>query len=69
MPQQKSSIEKTASQLKTFIANIEQNINPFSSTLDKQNLYNISSGQAAAENVAEYLLNVKENGKNNEKYL
>ncbi|CAG9771355.1 unnamed protein product [Ceutorhynchus assimilis] len=58
----KSSIDKSADQLKKLIANIRQNMNPFSSTLDGNYLYNISSGKAAKADVAEFLLNVEKIG-------
>ncbi|CAG9760201.1 unnamed protein product [Ceutorhynchus assimilis] len=58
----KSSIDKSTDQLKKLIANIRQNMNPFSSTLDGNYLYNISSGKAAKADAAEFLLNVEKIG-------
>lgn len=58
----KSSIDKSTEQLKKLIANIRENMDPFSSTLDRNYLFNISSGKAAKEDVAEFLLNVEKIG-------
>lgn len=37
--------------------NIQQTINPFSSSIDKNQLYNISTGQATTPEIANSLLN------------
>lgn len=41
---------------------INQNINPFQIDLENNLLYNISRGQAATNNIADFLLNVEING-------
>ena len=59
---QKHKIKNSKIQLNTFIENIRQKVNPFAADLDKQYLFNISTGQAAEEKVADFLLNIEENG-------
>lgn len=59
---QKNRIKMNSSQLQRFIANIKQNVNPFTADLDKTCLYNTSTGQAAKDEIADFLLNIEENG-------
>lgn len=39
----------------------DKNLNPFDPTLEQNNLYNIATGKATSE-VANFLLNIEENG-------
>lgn len=59
---QKSRIKKSSSQLQKLINTIEEHINPFDPTLDENSLFHISTGRAADENVADFLLNVEKKG-------
>ncbi|XP_011171576.3 uncharacterized protein LOC105204222 [Solenopsis invicta] len=61
---QKSSIQINSSHLKKLINSIQQNINPFAPDLQRNLLFNISTGQAAQEHVADFLLNIEKNGNN-----
>ncbi|CAH1173831.1 unnamed protein product [Phaedon cochleariae] len=56
---QKSRITKNSQQVHNFIDNIKQNIDPFSADLDKNYLFNISTGQTVQENIERFLLNVE----------
>ena len=50
-------------QLQNFIYTIKQNMNPFDSIeLDKNLLYNINTGRATSNEVADFLLNVESTG-------
>lgn len=42
--------------------NVKGNVNPFATDISKDFLFNISTGQAADENVAEFLLNAEKMG-------
>ena len=42
--------------------NVKENVNPFATDISKDFLFNISTGQAADENVAEFLLNAEKMG-------
>lgn len=66
---QKSRIIKNSQQLKNFIDNIKQNINPFAGDLDKKYLFNISTGQTVQENVESFLLNVDMGNKQRENFI
>ena len=59
---QKSRIKRDKAQLRAFIDGVKRNINPFSNNLNKEFLYNISTGEAAPEHVIDFLLNVEEKG-------
>ena len=61
---EKSRISMKCSQIQKFTANIQQNVNPFAVDLDSNFLYNISTGQAAKEEIADFLLKIEENGNN-----
>ncbi|XP_057662724.1 uncharacterized protein LOC130897822 isoform X2 [Diorhabda carinulata] len=49
-------------QIKAFMHSIEQITNPFTSSIDKDNLYNISTGQATSQEVANCLLSTVSSG-------
>lgn len=49
-------------QLTDFIDIFEKNCNPFDPDLNKDNIYNIATGKPASQHIAEFLLNVEENG-------
>ncbi|CAG4994332.1 unnamed protein product [Parnassius apollo] len=55
---QKNRIEKDSKTLN----NIVKTMNPFSENVDKDRLFNLSTGKAASSNVTDYLLNVKSLG-------
>lgn len=59
---QKSRIEKNSQQLQDFVSHIKQNVNPFSAELDKNYLFNISTGQTVKEEIESFLLNVETMG-------
>ncbi|KAJ8677787.1 hypothetical protein QAD02_013574 [Eretmocerus hayati] len=59
---QPSRIKRYSEQLSRFIEQIRQNINPFANHLQKDKLYNISSGQSANEKVTDFLLSVENFG-------
>lgn len=59
---QKSIIKKNIMQLDTFTAGIRTNMNPFTEDLDRNLLFNISTGQAATENITNFLLDVEKMG-------
>lgn len=47
-------IKKASVQLQNFITNLQQNINPFANNLNTNLLYNISTGKAAEEKIANF---------------
>ncbi|XP_076672225.1 uncharacterized protein LOC143371161 [Andrena cerasifolii] len=59
---EKNRIRKSSLQLQTLMSNIKNDVNPFSTHLHKDFLYNISSGQSVNEIVSEFLLNIEKNG-------
>lgn len=50
-------------QLRKFTEEVSKNINPFSSDINKAKLFNLSSGKAASDETAEFLLNVQSLGR------
>ncbi|KAK4873797.1 hypothetical protein RN001_013157 [Aquatica leii] len=65
-----SRITKSTEQLHRFIDGIKRNINPFDDNLDKEYLYNISTGEAVTEHIENFLFNVEEEGnKKREKFI
>lgn len=56
---QKSKIRKDKNSLMSIINTIKDTMNPFDDTIDKNNLFNISTGKAASAEVGEFLLTVK----------
>lgn len=60
---EKHQIKKDSTQLHTFVNLLKQNINPFNSVdSDSNQLYNIATGQAASQEVRDFLLNVEGDG-------
>lgn len=55
-------IKKHRQQIEAFMYSIQETINPFSSSIDKNQLYNIATGQAATPEIADSLLNVISTG-------
>lgn len=55
-------INKSKAQRDTFIAHLHERLNPFSSQLRPDALLNIATGQAAPDEVAEFLLNAESIG-------
>jgi hypothetical protein len=49
-------------QLQNLIAHMKKNVNPFSKDNDKNNLYNISTGQEVSEDIGHFLLNMEKLG-------
>ncbi|CAG4948752.1 unnamed protein product [Parnassius apollo] len=56
---QQSKIKKDKKNLNSIIEAIKCTMNPFDDTIDKDTLFNISTGKAASKEVADFLLNVK----------
>lgn len=59
---QKSKIQKDRKNVESIIQTIKSTMNPFDSNIDKNILFNISTGKAASSDVTEFLINVKKNG-------
>lgn len=59
---QKNRIVKDSKSLNNIVKTIKKTINPFSENVDKDSLFNLSTGKAASSNVTDYLLNVKSLG-------
>ncbi|XP_018358131.1 PREDICTED: uncharacterized protein LOC108757918 isoform X2 [Trachymyrmex cornetzi] len=55
-------MKKHHKQIEAFLHSIQQTINPFSPSIDKNQLYNISTGQATTPEVANSLLNAVSSG-------
>jgi hypothetical protein len=55
-----SRINKHTLKVQNFISHIKQNLNPFSNHLNKQMLYNISTGQTVSNDIEHFLLNIEE---------
>lgn len=58
----KNRIEKNSNTLNSIVETIKKTINPFSEKVDKDSLFNLSTGKAASSNVTNFLLNVKSLG-------
>lgn len=54
----KNRLEKDLKNLKAITHAIEETLNPFDPSVDRNQLFNISTGKAASTNVEEFLLNV-----------
>lgn len=61
---EKHSMRQSSLQLQRFLDAFSKYINPFSSALSRDFLFNICSGKAASEEVADYLLNIETIGDN-----
>ena len=59
-----SRIKQHSAHLNNLLKHIRQNINPFSTDLDVDSLYNISTGQAVQTNMADFLLIIEDVGDN-----
>lgn len=59
---QRSKIKKDKKNLQSIIEAIKCTMNPFDDTIDKDTLFNISTGKAASKEVTDFLLNVKTAG-------
>lgn len=59
---QKNRIIKDQKSLHSIIEAINNTMNPFDDNIDKNVLFNISTGRAASENVTNFLQNIKEEG-------
>jgi len=57
-------IKKDNDDLTKLIETIRGTRNPFDKSLDKQELYDISTGKAASKKASQYLLNVVLKGEN-----
>ena len=60
---QNHKIKKNAKTLKNMLEEAEQVINPFSSEIDKEHLYNVGTGRAASKETSTFLLKVNDIGK------
>lgn len=56
---EQSRIKKHSLQLEQCLNHIKQNMNPFAKDVDKDLLYNISTGQAVTPEIEDFLLNVE----------
>ncbi|CAF4875177.1 unnamed protein product [Pieris macdunnoughi] len=61
---QPNRIKIYGKQIADFIEILKANCNPFDPQLDKENLYNIATSKPASPEVADFLLNIQENGEN-----
>lgn len=59
---QKNRIEKDSKTLNSIVETIKKTMNPFSENVDKDSLFNLSTGKAASSTSTDYLLNVKSLG-------
>ncbi|GFW13416.1 uncharacterized protein TNCV_1879181 [Trichonephila clavipes] len=59
---QPNRIKIYGKQLSDFNEIFENDINPFDESLDKDSLYNIATVKLVPENVANFLLNIEQNG-------
>lgn len=59
---QKSRIKKDNESLQSIIKTIRNTLNPFVESIDKNVLFNISTGKAASTEVCDFLINVKSVG-------
>ncbi|XP_041981090.1 uncharacterized protein LOC121736526 [Aricia agestis] len=57
-----SRIRKSHQQVEKFTRTLQQYMNPFDNSLDADKLYNITTGEAAAQNITDFLLNVESRG-------
>lgn len=57
-----SVIKKNAEQRDNLLDHFRTHVNPFSPSLNAEELYNICSGQAVSTEIADFLLNVEETG-------
>ncbi|XP_053595716.1 uncharacterized protein LOC128667953 [Microplitis demolitor] len=57
------NIRRDSKHLQSFVDAFSKFMNPFDAGLDKLQLFNISSGKAAAQAVQDYLVNIEEDGK------
>ncbi|GBP70315.1 hypothetical protein EVAR_52334_1 [Eumeta japonica] len=57
-----SRIRKSHQQVEKFTRTLQQYMNPFDNSLDADKLYNITTGEAAAQNTTDFLLNVESRG-------
>ncbi|CAH1100731.1 unnamed protein product [Psylliodes chrysocephalus] len=57
-----SRIKMYAKQVTDFLNILENNFNPFDTSLDRDNLYNIATVKPTTTDVAEFLLNIEKNG-------
>ena len=59
---EKNQIEKDNKTLISILETIKKTMNPFDENLDKNILFNMSTGKAASSNVTDFLLNIKSLG-------
>ncbi|CAH0555054.1 unnamed protein product [Brassicogethes aeneus] len=59
---EKNRIEKDNKTLSSILETIKKTMDPFDENLDKNILFNMSTGKAASSNVADFLLNIKSLG-------
>ncbi|KAL4702648.1 hypothetical protein ACJJTC_016455 [Scirpophaga incertulas] len=57
------NIRRDSKHLQSFVDAFSKFMNPFDAGFDKLQLFNISSGKAAAQAVQDYLVNIEEDGK------
>lgn len=65
----KNRIKKSKKQIDAFTEALNRRINPFVGNVDKNILFNISTGQAASKEVTDFLLNVEITGESGKKLL
>ncbi|CAH0556606.1 unnamed protein product [Brassicogethes aeneus] len=54
--------QKNCSNVANLSKKLKVYINPFDFTLDKDKLFNITTGEAASSQITEFLLNIEHNG-------
>lgn len=62
-------IEKDKKALENIIIKIKENINPFDNNIEREYLYNISTGRAVSNDTVSFLLNAKTFGKTKKKHI
>lgn len=58
---EKTRFQKSTAQLNKLLKGLKQHLNPFDTTIDKQELFNIANGQAVPKTISQCLLNVEIN--------
>lgn len=59
---QPNRIKIYGKQIADFVEILQKNCNPFDPNLDKENLYNIATSKPVSPEIADFLLNIEENG-------
>ena len=57
-----SQMKKNNKHLQNIVETLQENMTPFSESIDKESLFNIGSGKAALTQTADFLLSIVEKG-------